>query len=56
MKGNQYRKLHPIHKGDRKHFCKRAKMNLVRFEKRFLRRAVRREGKKLIEEDLECDT
>ena len=53
MKGNQYRKLHPIHKGDRKHFCKRAKRNLVRFEKRFLRRAVRRAGNKEIKEESE---
>lgn len=46
MKGNQYRKLHPMDKFAKKYFCQRAKRNQIREDKRRLRKAVRLAGKK----------
>lgn len=53
MKGNQYRKLHPMSKFAKKYFCKKAKLNQIRDDKYYLRKAVRRAGKKEIKEELE---
>ena len=52
MKGNQYRKLHPMDKFAKKFFCKKAKLNQIRDDKFYLRKAVRRERKKEIEDEL----
>lgn len=46
MKGNQYRKLHPMDKFAKKYFCQHAKRNQIREDKRLLRKAVRLAGKK----------
>ena len=51
MKGNQYRKLHPMSKFAKKNYCQHAKRNQIRDDKRQLRRAVRRNGKSEIKEE-----
>lgn len=53
MKGNQYRRLHPMDKFAKKYFCKKAKLNQIRDDKRYLRKLVRRMGKKKISEESE---
>lgn len=53
MKGNQYRKLHPMDKFAKKFFCKKARRNQIRDDKYYLRKAVRRAGKKEIKEATE---
>lgn len=53
MKGNQYRKLHPMSKFAKKYLCKNAKRNRIREDKRILRRAVRIAAKKEIKEGME---
>lgn len=46
MKGNQYRKLHPMSKFAKKYYCQHAKRNRIRDDKKRLRKAVRLAGKK----------
>ena len=53
MKGNQYRKLHPMSKFAKRHYCQRAKRNQIRDDKYYLRKAVRRAGNKEIKEESE---
>ena len=53
MKGNQYRKLHPMDKFAKKFYCKRAKRNQIRTDKHYLRKIVRRAGKKEIKGEME---
>lgn len=53
MKGNQYRKLHPMDKFAKRFFCKKAKRNIIRDDKLRLRKAVRIDGKRKIREELE---
>ena len=50
MKGNQYRKLHPMSKFAKKYLCQRAKLNRIREDKKQLRKKVRRIGKREMEE------
>lgn len=50
MKGNQYRKLHPMSKYAKKYFYQHAKLNQIREDKRRLRKAVRLAGKKEMQE------
>ena len=51
MKGNQYRKLHPMSKFAKKNYCQRAKRNQIRDDKLVLRHKVRNEGKKEIQSE-----
>jgi len=53
MKGNQYRKLHPMDKFAKKFYCQRARLNQIRTDKHYLRKIVRRTGKKEIKGELE---
>ncbi len=53
MKGNQYRKLHPMDKFAKKFYCQNAKRNQIRDDKHYLRKIVRRVGKKEIKGELE---
>lgn len=53
MKGNQYRKLHPMDKFAKKYLCKNAKRNRIKEDKHRLRRAVRIAAKEEIKEGLE---
>lgn len=51
MKGNQYRKLHPMDKFAKRFFCQHAKRNQIQDDKHQLKRAVRRKGKQEIREE-----
>lgn len=53
MKGNQYRKLHPMDKFAKKYYCKKAKRNQIRDDKYYLRKLIRRVRKKEVKEELE---
>lgn len=53
MKGNQYRKLHPMDRFAKKFYCQNAKRNQIRDDKHYLRKIVRRVGKKEIKGELE---
>ena len=53
MKGNQYRKLHPMDKFAKKFYCQRARLNQIRDDKHYLRTILRRTGKKEIKGEME---
>lgn len=55
MKGNQYRRLHPMDKFAKKFYCQRARRNQIRDDKLYLRKIVRRTGKKEIKEQQETE-
>ena len=55
MKGNQYRKLHPMDRFAKKYYCQRARRNQIREDKCCLRKIARRAAKKEIKERLEDD-
>lgn len=57
MKDNSYRKLYPMDKFAKRYYCKHAKRNQIRSDKKILNSKIRASGKRqILEETYTCQT